>query len=209
MPSSTPGARPRTLLLRAAAALVATAALAGCAGGVDAQTGSSDNRYVEGDGSATAFAPDERQEAPEVSGETLDGTPVSIDDYRGDVLVLNFWASWCAPCRAETPVLEQVYQENRDAGLEFLGVNIKDNLTAAQAFERNNEVGYPSLYDQPGQVSQAFRDTVPPQSIPSTLVIDREGRIAARVIGATNYNGLTELVDPVLAEGAGEDAGSS
>ncbi|RCV49976.1 TlpA family protein disulfide reductase [Marinitenerispora sediminis] len=207
MPRSVPGARPRTPLLRAAAVLVTAAALAGCAGGVDQGTGDADNRYVEGDGSSTAFAVDERQEAPEVAGETLEGEPVSLADYRGDVLVLNFWASWCAPCRAETPVLEQVYEEHREAGLEFLGVNIKDNLTAAQAFERNNEVSYPSLYDQPGQVSQAFRDTVPPQSIPSTLVIDREGRIAARVIGATNYNGLTELVEPVLAEDGG-DAGS-
>lgn len=115
---------------------------------------------------------------------------------------MNFWASWCAPCRAETPVLNEVSAEHADEGVRFLGVNIKDNLTSAQAFERNNEVGYPSLYDQPGEIPQAFRDTVPPQAIPSTLVIDRQGRIAARVIGATDYRELTDLVGTVAAEDA-------
>ncbi|GAA3764532.1 thiol-disulfide isomerase/thioredoxin [Spinactinospora alkalitolerans] len=204
MPFTESGTRMRSVLRRGAAALAAAAVLAGCAGGVDAQTDGSDNRYVEGSGASTAFAPDERQAAPEVSGETLDGEQVSLSDYEGSVVVLNFWASWCAPCRAETPVLEEVYGEHQDAGLEFLGINIKDNRTAAEAFERNQDISYPSLYDQPGKVSQAFRDTVPPQAIPSTLVIDREGRIAARVIGATDYSDLTELVEPVLDEGGGD-----
>ncbi|GLU49217.1 TlpA family protein disulfide reductase [Nocardiopsis ansamitocini] len=191
--------------LRCGAALAALIVLAGCAGGVTAGDTGAEDRYVAGDGSSTAFAVADRQEAPEVAGETLDGEELALSDHLGSVVVVNFWASWCAPCRAETPVLEEVYAEYRDAGVEFLGINIKDNLTAAQAFERNQEVTYPSLYDQPGEVSQAFRDTVPPQAIPSTLVIDREGRIAARIIGATNYDGLTEIVEPIAAEG-GKDA---
>ncbi|TDQ54883.1 TlpA family protein disulfide reductase [Actinorugispora endophytica] len=198
-----PGARVRAALRCGAAALALSAAAAGCAGGVDTGATAADDRYVSGDGSSTLFTPDERQDAPVIEGETLDGEAVSLADYSGSVVVLNFWASWCAPCRAETPVLEEVHAEHQDAGVEFLGVNIKDNRTAAQAFERNQEVGYPSLYDQPGEVPQAFRDTVPPQAIPSTLVIDRQGRVAARVIGATDYDELTGLVEPVAAEDPG------
>ncbi|GAA1439396.1 TlpA disulfide reductase family protein [Nocardiopsis tropica] len=197
-------ARPRPTLRAGAAALVLALALASCAN-VEANTsGGADTRYIQGDGSETVFAPDERMDAPEVSGETLDGDQVSLDDYRGDVLVLNIWASWCVPCRTEIPVLKEVYAEHQDAGLEFLGVNIKDDRTAARAFVRNLEIPYPSIYDQPGEVPMAFRDTVPPRAVPSTIVIDHEGRIAARVIGETTYTQLSDLVDPVLAERNGE-----
>ncbi|KUP98049.1 TlpA family protein disulfide reductase [Thermobifida cellulosilytica] len=203
MPFTRPGSRLRAAALRCAAAVAVLAALAGCAEGVDTGAASEDDRYISGDGSSTLFPVEEREQAPQVEGETLDGDRISLADYSGDVVVLNFWASWCAPCRAETPVLNEVSAEHADEGVRFLGVNIKDNRTSAQAFEQNQEVGYPSLYDQPGEVPQAFRETVPPQAIPSTLVIDRQGRIAARVIGATDYNQLTELVDTVVAEDAG------
>lgn len=202
MPFTSPGPRVRAAVLRGVAAVAVLAALVGCAGKVDTGAASEDDRYISGDGSSTLFPAAEREPAPRVEGETLDGDPVSLADYSGDVVVVNFWASWCAPCRAETPVLNEVSAEHADEGVRFLGVNIKDNLTSAQAFERNNEVGHPSLYDQPGEIPQAFRDTVPPQAIPSTLVIDRQGRIAARVIGATDYRELTDLVGTVAAEDA-------
>lgn len=200
MPSSHAGARPRPALVRGGAALAALAVLAGCAGGTEIQTGSQDDRYIAGDGTGTSFAPEERQAAPDVSGRTLAGDEVSLQDYRGEIVVMNLWASWCGPCRAEKPVLDEVYGEYSDRGVDFLGVNIKDDATAAQAFERNLEVPYPSLYDQPGAVPQAFRGTVPPRAIPSTLVIDPEGRIAARVIGPTTYPQLTGLLDPLVDE---------
>lgn len=170
--------------------------------GAGAESTASDTRYIEGEGAATAFDIDERVDAPEVNGETLEGDPISLADFEGDVVVVNFWASWCAPCRAEKPVLAEVQDEHADDGLSFVGVNIKDNLTAAQQFADSFDLSYPSLYDQPGQVPQSFRDTVPPQAIPSTLVLDREGRIAGRVIGQSDYPTLTDLVEPVLEEDA-------
>ncbi|NYI96399.1 thiol-disulfide isomerase/thioredoxin [Streptomonospora nanhaiensis] len=211
MPWKTTPARVRSAAAAAALLLLLTGCAGGFgAGGSGADSGSQDNRYIEGDGSSTSFAPDERSPAPEVSGETLEGDPVDLADYRGHVLVVNFWASWCGPCRSETPVLNEVYAEHKDDGLRFLGVNIKDNSTAAAAFQENQEVAYPSLFDQPGAVPQAFRDTVPPAAIPSTLVLDRQGRIAARVIGETGYNELTGLVETVLAEdGGGAGSGDS
>ncbi|MDA2804632.1 TlpA family protein disulfide reductase [Nocardiopsis suaedae] len=201
MPSRRSGALRRAARLPAAA-LAAALLAAGCANdpAETAASGGEDSRYISGDGTATEFAPGERQDVPEHTGETLDGEEVSFSDYEGGVLVLNVWASWCGPCRSETPVLNEVHGDFEDQGVEFLGVNIKDDRDAAEAFERKQEVAYPSLYDQPGEVPQAFRDTVPPQAIPSTLVIDPEGRIAARVIGETNYDQLTGLVQTVVEE---------
>ncbi|MUL41876.1 TlpA family protein disulfide reductase [Streptomonospora sp. PA3] len=203
--------RARVVSAAAAAALLAILT-AGCAGGAASETSGSsgdaqEDRYVAGDGSSTSFAPGERTAAPEVSGETLGGDPVSLADYRGEVLVLNFWASWCGPCRSEVPVLNEVHAETKDSGVAFLGVNIKDNAAAAKAFEKNQDVEYPSLFDQPGRVPQAFRETVPPAAIPSTLVIDRKGRIAARVIGETSYNELSGLVETVVEEGGAAAGG--
>ncbi|WP_026120315.1 TlpA family protein disulfide reductase [Nocardiopsis potens] len=204
MPSPRTGARRRAGRIAAVAtALTAAAALGGCAADpAQTENTGSENRYVSGDGSSTVFEAGDRTQAPDVSGKTLDGEEVALADYEGGVLVVNFWASWCGPCRSETPVLNEVYSDFKDQGVEFLGVNIKDDETAALAFEKKQKVAYPSLYDQPGEVAQAFRDTVPPQAIPSTLVIDRDGAIAARVIGETDYDQLTGLVEPVVAEGA-------
>ncbi|WP_051415370.1 TlpA disulfide reductase family protein [Nocardiopsis sp. CNT312] len=205
MPSARVGARrspPRTVVTLIAAVLV----LSGCGGGNEIQSGEGE-RFISGDGSATVFDTADRTEAPEVAGTTLEGDGLSLDDYEGGILVLNVWASWCGPCRAEQPVLDEVHTEYADLGVDFLGVNMKDDDTAALAYTAAQEVGYPSLFDYPGEVAQAFRDTVPPRAIPSTIVIDPDGRIAARVIGPTTYGQLTGLLDPLVVEfGLGDPA---
>ncbi|WP_232832062.1 TlpA disulfide reductase family protein [Nocardiopsis sp. FIRDI 009] len=198
MPSARTGARPRVPRLAVTAIAVALV-LTGCAGGTEIQN-TDDARFISGDGSATVFEPGERLEAPDVTGTTLDGAEISLGDYEGGILVLNVWASWCGPCRAEQPVLDEVHTEYADLGVDFLGVNMKDDDTAAQAYASAQEIPYPSLFDPPGEVPQAFRDTVPPRSIPTTIIIDPDGRIAARVIGPTTYGQLTELLNPVVVE---------
>jgi thiol-disulfide isomerase/thioredoxin len=201
MPSTSTGTRRRRAVPRlSAAALAAVLALSGCAGGTEIEAGGEDDRFISGDGSATVFEAGERDAAPDVTGTTFDGDKLSLSDYSGEILVLNVWASWCGPCRAEQPVLDEVHAEYGDLGVNFLGVNIKDNETAAIAYTDNKGVLYPSLYDQPGEIPQAFRDTVPPRAIPSTLVIDPDGDIAARVIGPTTYGQLTGLLDPLVVE---------
>ncbi|MFE1393657.1 TlpA family protein disulfide reductase [Nocardiopsis alba] len=201
MPSTNTGTRRRRAVPLLSAAVLATVlALTGCAGGTEIQTGGEEDRFISGDGSATVFEAGDRVPVPEVGGTTFEGDELALADYEGRILVLNVWASWCGPCRAEQPVLDEVFAEYGDLGVDFLGVNIKDNETAALAYTENKGVEYPSLYDQPGEIPQAFRETVPPRAIPSTLVISPEGEIAARVIGPTTYGQLTGLLDPLVVE---------
>jgi thiol-disulfide isomerase/thioredoxin len=192
--------RSAALALSAAMTVAGVGASAGCAGTQAAQNGpgAGDSRYVAGDGSTRFIGPAGRKPAPRVHGTTLDGKPFDLAALRGKVVVVNFWASWCAPCRGEAPALEQVYREHKANGVEFAGVDIKDDPEPAKAFVRKFKVGYPSVVDQDGQVTLAFRD-VPPNAVPSTLILDRQGRIAASVIGATTYNRLKELLGRVAA----------
>ncbi|MFD0905175.1 TlpA family protein disulfide reductase [Actinomadura sediminis] len=191
---------PRVFRVRAVVAAVALSGLlAGCAGTDASQDAAGENRFVSGDGNVTEYAPGDRKSVGTVAGEFLDGKPFRLSDYRGKVVVVNFWASWCAPCRGEAPSLEQVHKENEAKGAAFVGVNFKDSKPNARAFERNFKVSYPSVFDEDGRVTLAFRE-VPPNAIPSTLVLDRQGRVAARIIGATTYSKLNPLVTDVLAE---------
>lgn len=185
--------------LAAVAGSAAVLALAGCS--ADSQVQSGDGQgFVSGSGTARVLAPADRQPAPEVVGTTLSGDELSLADLSGDVVVLNVWGSWCAPCRAEAPALQEVYVDNRKDGVSFLGINTRDQEAAALAFEENFEITYPSLVDENGELLLAFRDSLPANAIPSTLVIDRDGRIAARVLGPTTYSQLTELVEQVASE---------
>ncbi|MFC9971334.1 TlpA family protein disulfide reductase [Spirillospora sp. NPDC127200] len=196
---------PRISPWRVRAGAVAGAAalstlLSGCAGdGGQNDPGDSGNRFVGGAGNAQAIDPAARKPGPQASGTTLEGEQVDLAGLKGKVVVVNFWASWCAPCRGEAPSLEQVYTENKAKGVEFLGVNFKDGKENAKAFERRFKVTYPSFHDADGRIGLAFRD-VPPNAIPSTLILDRQGRVAVRIIGATTYSKLTPLVAKVLAE---------
>lgn len=181
-----------------ATALLAAGALAACSGAGAAQKGpgGSEQGYVSGDNSSALIK--DRKAAPQVHGTTLDGKPFTLSSLRGKVAVVNFWASWCAPCRAEAPTLEQIYESTKASGVQFVGVDVKDGKDNAQAFARNFKITYPSLFDEAGQVALAFR-TVPPNAVPSTLVIDRQGRVAARVIGSVPYSTLKDLVTKVAA----------
>lgn len=187
--------------LAALAVLAASVALAACSGGsIGASTPlSSGQSFVGGSYNSTYFSPGSRPQAPAVHGTTLAGQPFSLAAEHGDVVVLNFWGSWCPPCRKEAPALAALAQHFSKDRVRFVGDNVLDYPASAQAYERQFNVGYPSLNDPGEQVVLAFHSTVPPNAIPSTLVIDRTGHIAARVVGGVTYAGLLAVIDKVLA----------
>ena len=137
----------------------------------------------------------ERDEAPVLEGTTLDGDPLALSDWKGDIVVINVWGSWCAPCRAETPDLVRLANETRDQGVRFLGVDTRDNIPSAQAFVEKFNVPYPSLFDEGGQTLLSFMTVIPTAVIPSTVVVDRQGQVAARIIGPVTYNTLKGLLE--------------
>ena len=138
--------------------------------------------------------------APAVSGPLVGGGRLSLAGYRGHVVVLNFWGSWCTPCREEAPSLAQLARQYGGSGVRFLGIDIRDSPASAEAFMSDFRISYPSLNDPSDNLALDFRDTVPPAGIPTTLVISRSGRIAARVIGSVTYDGLKSLIQRAVAE---------
>lgn len=190
------------LLVTAGLIAAATLALAACTGGsIAASTPASNGQsFVSGPSGATVFGPGHGPAAPRVTGTTLTGQKLSLSQFGGHVVVLNFWGSWCTPCRAEAPALALLARQFQPAGVRFLGVDIRDTAANADAFLRDFRIGYPSLNDPGDVVALAFRSTVPPAGIPTTLVIGRDGRITARVIGEISYHGLKNLIDRAVAQ---------
>ncbi|NEB00156.1 TlpA disulfide reductase family protein [Streptomyces sp. SID13726] len=192
--------RVRATLLTAGAAAAALTLSACGSGGTSG--GGGDTNFVMGADGISTVAQGKRTAVPDLSGATIDGKQLDVDSYKGKVVVLNVWGSWCAPCRAEAPGFEKVYQDVKADGVQFVGINTRDTKTSnALAFEKEQGVTYPSLYDPTGKLMLRFKKgTLNPQAIPSTLVIDREGKIAARSLAALSEDKLRKMINPVLAE---------
>nr|WSY52679.1 TlpA family protein disulfide reductase [Streptomyces sp. NBC_00886] len=193
-------ARSRAVLSTAGVAVAALVLSACSSGGTSG--GSGNTNFITGsDGIATVKKGD-RQAAPDLSGKTIDGKTLDTADYKGKVLVVNVWGSWCSPCRAEADNLVQVAKATAGQGVQFVGLNTRDPEAApAVAFEKKYDVPYPSLYDPTGRLMLRFKKgTLNPQAIPSTIVIDRDGKIAARALQALSEENLRKMLDPVIAE---------
>ena len=158
--------------------------------------------YISGDGAYTVIAEADRGEAIEFEGTIENGDTVSSDDYRGEVLVVNFWYAACPPCRLEAPDLEALSQQFAPDGVSFLGMNIYDQAPTAMSFAEEFGVTYPSILDaNDGSVRLAFAGQVAPNAVPTTLVLDQQGRVAARISGVISEPSvLRSMITDVLAE---------
>ena len=192
--SSRPRLARRTVLL---GALAVSLSACGRSGGADAG-------YITGEGVVEQIAPQDRRPLPAITGRTLEGGTFDSGTFEGKVLVVNIWGSWCPPCRKEAPGLRKVWEDTRARGVQFVGIDVRDNDAAGLAFERGFGITYPSIRtDDSGAALLALGSVLPRNAIPSTVITDRTGKVAARVVGRTTYTTLKELVESVLAEKEG------
>jgi thiol-disulfide isomerase/thioredoxin len=141
-----------------------------------------------------------RQPAPPLAGKLLGGGAGSLAALRGKVVVLNSWASWCEPCRQELPALARFARSSDARTVEVLGIDVRDAPGAAAAMARTYKLGYPSLVDPTGSLLASLGSFVPPADVPSTIVVDRSGRVAAMIIGPVDGATLAKVVQRIAAE---------
>lgn len=194
-----PRAKPRrkTVVLAAtvcAGVLAVVLAITAFSGG-----GASGVSYLDGNTNAVYYQPGHQHLAPDFSGTTLTGQPLRFTSYRGKVVVLNFWGSWCGPCRSEAATLTVAANQYQRSGVEFLGVDIQDNVASASAFVRQHAIGYPIVSDPNDLVPLAFGSSVPIAATPTTLVIAASGHVVGAVFGEVTYAELSTLLGKATA----------
>jgi len=189
-------ARPRRTVVLAAAVLAGVLLIVVLATGWPGG-GNSGMTTVDGNTGAVVYAAGHRPLAPEFSGTTLTGSKLNFSDYRGKVVVLNFWGSWCVPCREEASTLAAVAAQYGPSGVSFLGVDVRDTTAGALAFTHSFHVTYPSVSDPSSAITLDFTAKVPIAGTPTTLVVDRTGHIAGAVFGTVTYAELTAILAKV------------
>jgi thiol-disulfide isomerase/thioredoxin len=183
------------------------AAVLGClllavgATGCSSLSGSGDKGFYTGPGDVNVVEAGSRGDPVDLQGEDLDGKPIDLADYRGEPVVVVVWGSWCGPCRGEAPDVVAAANQVADRA-QFVGINLRDASTSTgQAFVRRFDVPYPSVFSPDGKAMLQFRGTLSPNSIPSFVVLDDEGRVAASILGALpSTRTLVDLVDDTANE---------
>ena len=161
-----------------------------------------DGNFVAGDGSITRLTPAERGKAPEIAGRDLDGDAMSISQWRGKAVVVNVWGSWCPPCRKETPVLNKLATELKTQDVEFVGIAVRESAASSKAFATAKKVPYPSISDPGGTVLLRFAESLPAVAVPTTYVLDKQGRVATRLLDTATYTTLKNLIQEIAKEPA-------
>lgn len=187
--------------VRLAAALAAAALLlAGCAPSSNDDTDVAQQGYQSGDGSTRTWAVDDREGPLELSGTDYEGGMQDVSDWLGDVVVLNTWYANCPPCRAEAPDLAAVSTDYADQGVHVLGINHTDAAGTAQAFQTTFGVPYPSIDDAESTATAALEGVVPINAVPTTILLDRNGMVAGRILGVVDPTTLRSMLDELVAE---------
>lgn len=199
----------RKVLSTVAAVVGSVVVLSSCATGDDAVATGGTFDFVSPGGQTRIFydPPADRGTLGELSGEDLmnEGETIALDDFEGDVVVLNVWGQWCAPCRSEADDLEQVYQNTKDLGVQFLGINVRDNhRDKAQDFVIDQQIEYPSIYDPAMRSLLALGRSYPTSVVPTTVVLDREHRVAAVYLTELLAEDLQPVVERIAAEQGSE-----
>ena len=191
---------------RGAAAVLGVAAvtgvLTGCTGGTNAvdQSAGGQYRYVQATRHGALIPVAQRKPAGNLGGELLSGGNYTLSQDSGKVVVLNFFASWCAPCQVETPEFDSIYRQRKSAGVQFVGLDVKDpSKSASLAWVQDKKVSFPVIYDETAKTALQLGD-VPIAGLPATVLVDRKGKVAAVYTGAMLSTDLEPVLDRLEAE---------
>lgn len=185
-------------LLAATAISTAVLALSACTNSTQSNSASCDFHFTSANKSGTTIAEAKRKTC-EVTGNLIDGGTYSLAQDKGKVVVLNFWAAWCAPCQVETPQFDLMYRQNKAKGVDFVGIDTKDIKSNAKSFIADHDITFPIVYDEPGETALALGN-LPVQGMPFSVVIDKQSRVAGVYIGRQSPADLQPVLNALLTE---------
>jgi len=180
--------------------LVISLLITSCATPVSNISSDSESGFVSGDGTSIFLNQNERKPAPELSNVEFLSSEIDLKTLKNKVVLINVWGSWCSPCRKEAPELEELYLKNKADNVEFIGINIRDSKISANRFIENFSITYPNIFDRDGKLLLGYKDSLPANAIPSTILIDKNGLVAARQLGPIDKSLIQGFISALVEE---------
>ncbi|MFM1826024.1 MAG: hypothetical protein RLZZ37_659 [Actinomycetota bacterium] len=180
--------------------LIISLLITSCATPVSNISSDSESGFVSGNGTSVFLNKTERKPAPELKDVEFLSSEINLNSLKNKVVLINVWGSWCSPCRKEAAELEELYLKNKANNVEFIGINIRDSKISANKFIENFSITYPNIFDRDGKLLLGYKDSLPPNSIPSTILIDKNGLVAARQLGPIDKSLIQGFISELVEE---------
>ncbi len=188
------------LLGRSFKLIIISLLITSCATPVSNISSDAESGFVSGDGTSVFLIKSERKPAPILENVEFLSNEINLKELENKVVLINVWGSWCSPCRKEAPELEELYLKNKDKNVEFIGINIRDSKISANRFIDNFSITYPNIFDRDGKFLLGYKDSLPANAIPSTILIDKNGLVAARQLGPIDKSLIQGFISELVEE---------